>query len=326
MEEVVNQNSALRTPLDDILGSRGHILALRQLVELEGPTSPSELLKRTGLSRQGVYDVVGRLFESGILTYIGSGQRQLVKLRVDHPLSQAITELFASERKRYERLISRLHEEMKRLVHKPTSAWIFGKAAKGMDEYGDPLQIAVLGELKTIESQTDKLKDRIYQSGIEAEFDVTIDLRGVTVADLEFRSELTEDQIILLWGIEPKQFLKASSETSNGNHTHQDLDARSLADAKAWTQLLKRYPEIIPKTVKYLDSRIPKISSGEKKELQEWKHLLESMSLQRLQKFLLSDSERSVRLRQSLPFWQVLNENERADFHKLKSKQSEADE
>jgi hypothetical protein len=41
------------------------------------------------------------------------------------------------------------------------------------------------------------------------------------------------------------------------------------------------------------------------------------MPIQRLKKFLTSDTERSVRLRQSLPFWPVLNESERNKWKKL---------
>jgi len=56
------------------------------------------------------------------------------------------------------------------------------------------------------------------------------------------------------------------------------------------------------------------------KKLQEWKHILKSMSFQRLKKFLESDSERSARLRQSLLFWPVLNDSEGTELDKIKLK------
>ncbi|MDZ7694625.1 MAG: hypothetical protein U5K69_26480 [Balneolaceae bacterium] len=104
-----------------------------------------------------------------------------------------------------------------------------------------------------------------------------------------------------------------------GKRTHKDLDIQSHIDSKAWTELLKTYPEIIQRTIKYLEDRFPQISSGEKKELQEGKHILESMSFQRLKKFLESDSERSTRLRQSLSFWPVLKDSERIELENYKS-------
>jgi len=130
------------------------------------------------------------------------------------------------------------------------------------------------------------------------------------MADVESRPILNTNKIILLWGPDPQHYLAGSKDERGGKRTHQDLDKQSLIDSKAWTELLKTHPEIIQRTIKFLEDRIPKISSGEKKELQEWKHILESMSFQRLKKFLESDSERPTRLRQSLPFWPVLNDRE----------------
>jgi hypothetical protein len=83
--------------------------------------------------------------------------------------------------------------------------------------------------------------------------------------------------------------------------------------------LIKKYPGIIQRTINYLNNKVHEMNSGEKKELLEWRNILESMSYQRLKKFLESDTERSARLRQSLPFWQVLNKHERAKLEELKS-------
>lgn len=128
------------------------------------------------------------------------------------------------------------------------------------------------------------------------------------------------ENIILLWGTDPQHYLENSISERDGKSSHEDLDHQSLIDSKAWAELLKTYPEIIKRTIKYLEDRIPKISSGEKKALQEWKHILESMSLQRLKKFLESDSERSTRLRQSLPFWPVLKSSEREKLKDLNNR------
>ncbi|MDZ7681919.1 MAG: hypothetical protein U5J63_09485 [Fodinibius sp.] len=142
------------------------------------------------------------------------------------------------------------------------------------------------------------------------------------MADIESKSAIASENIILLWenGFH-YHHLETSKNYTDDKQTHKNLDNQSLIDSKAWTELLKRYPEIIQRTISYLEDRIPQISSGEKKELQEWKHILGSMSLQRLKKFLESDSERSSRLRQSLPFWPVLKDSERAKLEQLKSEQ-----
>ena len=315
MKKTNFKNSAFRNPLNDILGSKGHILILRELITLDIPINYAELIERTNLSRQGLYDVVDRLIETGALMHVGIGKQKLIQLRTDHPLSESIINLFTKEKKLYHSLLKELKEVIKNLDKQPKSAWIFGKIAQGTDEYGDPVQVAILGDMKSIDIITENFREKLYHSGIEQNYDITIDLRGITKADLETRSKLMEGNIILLYGVDPRSYLENLNKSGTQKRKkHTDFDARSLSDAEIWTKLLKKYPEIISKTLNHLENRIPQVSSGERKELQEWKHILESMSFQRLKKFLESDSERSVRLRQSLPFWEVLNERERSEL------------
>lgn len=323
MRPIKDHNSALKNPLNEILGYQANVRLLRCLVEAREAMSHSELADRTGLSLPGIHKVVTRMIETGIIQYIGSGKKQQIEIRNAHPLVPAIKELFKAEREYSDSLIKNLKETIKDLESKPKSAWIFGKVALGFDEYGDPIRIALLGDVKSIDKITDQFRDQLRNSGIEKEFDVTIDINGVTLADIESKPAIDIENIILLWGTDPQHYLENSINEKEGKSSHEDLDHQSLIDSKAWTELLKTYPEIIQRTIKYLDDRIPQISSGEKKELQEWKHILESMSLQRLKKFLESDSERSTRLRQSLPFWPVLKDNERTKLEKLKSEQKD---
>lgn len=323
MRPVKDNNSALKNSLNEILGYQANVRLLRCLVEAREAMSHSELADRTGLSLPGIHKVVTRMVETGIIQYTGSGKSQQVEIRNAHPIVPAIKELFKAEREYSDSLIEKLKETIKGLEPKPKSAWIFGKVALGSDEYGDPIRIALLGDVKSIDKITDQFKDQLYDFAIEKEFDVTIDINGVTLADIKSRTAIDMENIILLWGTDPQHYLVGSKNERDRKRSHGDLDHKSLIDAKAWTELLKTYPEIIQRTIRYLKNRIPEISTGEKQELQEWKHILESMSLQRLKKFLESDSERSTRLRQSLPFWPVLKNNERTKLEKLKSEQME---
>jgi len=323
MNESNNQHSALKFPLNDILGSKGHVKVLRRLSEAEHPMSPSELINKTSLSRQGVYDVVQRLVENGIVQYVGSGKQQQIILREEYPLADIISELFHKERKRYGDLIEEVKGLIEDLDMKPKSAWIFGKLAKKSDEYGDPVRIAILGDANTIDDITARFRERLYDKNIEQEFDITIDISGVTIADIESRPQIYGDNIIMLWGMAPQYYLSDWQEERGGKSSHQDFDQQSLLDAELWTELLKRNPGLIKRTVQDLQDRIQETRSGEKKELEEWKHILESMSFQRLKKFMESDSERATRLRQSLPFWPVLTENEREELMKIKSEKEE---
>jgi hypothetical protein len=232
--------------------------------------------------------------------------------------------LFSTETQHFKDLLDTMRLIMYNLKEQPQSAWIFGRTAEGKDEYGDPVQIAVLGKLKTVDSLTGEFREKLIQDKVESNFDVTIDIRGVTVADLETKPTLTEEGMIHLWGIDPKEYLNPQRDESDSVKSHKDHDERSLKESKIWTELLKSNPEIIPRTLSFLDKQFDKTPTGEKLELLQWKNLLENSSFQRLKKFMESDSEKAVRLRQSLPFWQVLTENEKNKFEQLKQESKES--
>jgi hypothetical protein len=48
------------------------------------------------------------------------------------------------------------------------------------------------------------------------------------------------------------------------------------------------------------------------KDIEEWRDILETYSIRRLSRFLISTSERANRLRQSNPFFAVLKPDERS--------------
>lgn len=316
-----NADSALRYPLSTLLGSRGHIGVLRELFNADSPLSHAALLERTDLSRQGVYDVVNRLTETGAVVFIGSGRQQLVTLRADYPFYGHLGVLFAAERDRFKRLQRALTEIIEGLSIKPESAWIFGPAAAGTDSYGEAVQVALLGSLDTIDKLTDEFRANLSARNLEETVDVTVESRGITKADLLTRPYLTEGAIIHIWGLHPLAEKAPSDGTSSQWKSHREIDQKQLNDSKAWSELLASYPEIIPRTVSYLEHEIPKRTSGEKQVLAEWKQILDKMPLQRLKKLIESDSQRANRLRQSLPFWPVLTEHERAKFVSLRQKE-----
>jgi hypothetical protein len=318
MKQASRQWGYLRHPLDHILGAKGHVAIIRELIHAGEPVSHSELIERSGLSRQGVYDVVDRLAQNGLVTYAGSGSRQLVTLRKNHPLYEALAGLFHRERHQFENLFDTLREIIRQNAPQPESAWVFGKTAPGLDEYGDPLQIALLGKPQAIDAIVRQFRDELNRRKIEATYDVTIDTRGVTRADLDSRPSLIEKGTIHLWGTDP--FVLSGNQPSHGSRvtSHRDFDEKSRPEATIWALLIRQYPDLVPRTLEWLNRRLEQPGNGESLEWQEWKHILESSSYQRLRKFLESDTERAVRLRQSLPFRMVLTDHELEQFEKLK--------
>lgn len=306
--------------MDTILGYPANIRLLRSLIETDKGMSASALAERTGLSVPGVHKVISRLIKTGIIKHEGSGRTQLIVLRHEHPMSGILMELFKAEKNNFETLIKEIKAGISELDIKPKSVWIYGKVAKRIDDYGDPLQIAIQDEAKKIDDITEKFKDQISKAGIEKKFDVTIEVRGVTSGEVE---SIMNPCKIMLWGFDPFYLYGGKNAEKGDFSSHQDLDNRALNDAGMWIIFLQIHPEVIERTKSYLQEKIQSESSGVKNELKEWYRLLEGISFQRLKKFMQSDSERSIRMRQSLPFWPVLNEAEREEFKSLAEKVNE---
>jgi len=314
MRPTSTPDSYLRNPLDQILGYPGNIQLLRTLIDTGRGMSTTEIAERTGLSVPGVHKVISRLLEAGVAQREGSGRTSKVIIREDHPLSPILTELFQTEKKKSQNLFKNLKKCVEELEVKPKSVWIYGNVAKGTDDYGDPLQISIYGHAKNIDKLTESYKDRLINNYVERNYDVTIEVRGVTSAEMDL---MMDTKKIMIWGFDPSQLSSGQSERKEGSMSHQELDARSLNDAGLWIDFLKKHPEVIERSKAYLKDKVQSERSGVRNELKEWYRLLKSMSFQRLKKFMQSDSERSTRLRQSLPFWPVLTESERKEFKSM---------
>ena len=321
MRPVADTNSALQSPLNEILGYQGNIRVLRCLTLRKTSISYTALADQTGISLPGVHKVVTRLHENGIISYRGSGKRQLITLREDYPLYSAISTLFHSEKNRFDDLINTVQKEVSQLGMHVKSAWIYGSVANGSDVYGDPVQLALLGESGTIDRITDELQKTIREHKIESKYDVSLEITGLSEADLAASKKTLTPGYLVIHGMDPIFFAADPTAFSEERVLHRDLERQSLQASKALGQLLLENAELIPRTLTQLNKRIEESNSGTGRELKEWKHLLESMSLRRIVKFLESDSDRSARLRQSNPFWIALTRKERERLHQLISKQ-----
>jgi len=92
-------------------------------------------------------------------------------------------------------------------------------------------------------------------------------------------------------------------------HSRHDEKARLLGVAVA--EKLKRDPGLVPKARRHVTQRLKRASPQERKELMEWKRLLESTQPARLRRFLVASTDRATRLRQTLPLLEILNPRER---------------
>ncbi|MDZ7720647.1 MAG: winged helix-turn-helix domain-containing protein [Balneolaceae bacterium] len=234
MRSVAKSNSSLKVPLNDILGYQANIRVLRYLTIHPASVSYSELAKQTGITLPGIHKTVKRLIETGIIVYAGSGKQQLITLRTEHPLSGIITELFKKEDEYFKKLKKSIKNQIDRLQVEIFAAWIYGKVADGCDEYGDPLQIAVLGKADTVDRAAEELRNYLFKSDIEADFDVTIELNGMTPADLEVSKKTLTGRIIHLYGMDPIIYAEGRGFFTEKAENHQNLDKRSQLAGKAW--------------------------------------------------------------------------------------------
>ena len=95
---------------------------------------------------------------------------------------------------------------------------------------------------------------------------------------------------------------------------HEDSDSRLLQIAAIIEKRLKRDPGIAETAKAWVERRLLSAEGSERLALREWQDLLRSNSVSRLRRILVQDDERGRRLRQSLPFLEVLSPGERADL------------
>ena len=109
MRPIGIQRSAVRYPLDEILGSAARVRLVRVLVhEVEMPLGVADAARFAGLTPAGARKALGRLAESGLVERVGSGRAQKWGPKKGQTITQALRELFAQEQRRYEDLVARL--------------------------------------------------------------------------------------------------------------------------------------------------------------------------------------------------------------------------
>jgi DNA-binding transcriptional ArsR family regulator len=305
--------SALLSPLNDMLGTEANVRLLRVLSLTRTPIAAGELAARADLNRTSVYPALGVLEQAGIVAFVGTGAQRQVRLRTTHPLASPLRALFRAEARRVEDLLTSLREAARTLEPAPTSVWIEGPVLAHEDRPGDALVCCVLADPAALPGLVDELSERVVS--IERAADVTIEVRGTTRSELLARSDEDAASLrdaILLAGV-PPDGLRPDVGRARARvirlHDEHDVRARRLALAIAIK--LKRDPELVRVAREQLEKRSRAASPRERRELREWTRILTTMSPGRLQRFLTEPGERATRLRQTLPLLGVLSPAER---------------
>lgn len=311
MRPLKHRGSRWLQPLDEILGAPAHVRLLRVLALRRTALTAGELAKHAFLTRTSIYPVLRQLEQAGVVEFVGAGTRKLVQLRTRHVLSRILRDLFHTEARRFEELTTALRELFSQLPHRPLSAWV---GATDEASSGDALCVYVVTRPEDLEQTTDDLNAHL--AAIERKHDVQIAVRGLTRSELDTLPDArlqTLSNPVVIAGVPPTALTARSRSTARdstlGSHHAHDARARRLALAIA--AKIRRDPGLIAIAEDHVKQRARHAGAGERRELMEWARILSTMSPARLQRFLVEDSERAVRLRQTLPTLSLLSPAER---------------
>ncbi len=314
MRPTKRPQSALRYPLNHILGTEAAVRVLRVVLLSDIPIGISELARRAELQASGVARVCTRLEDLGVIEAVGRGAHGRQYRRAQRlAFASQLVALFSEERNRAQQIIADLRSAVHNLSR---AAWIEGPVALGTDRPGDVIVVGIVVEPGEVERA--RVQAWRHLLHVQQKHDLTIELNVLTMADLKTagRARHAElDRVLLLAGPAPLDLVRAASpprkEAAPRVRHHGDLDARSRELARAIADRVRRDPSIVEDAKRFLERRIPSASPAERLELEEWQGILDSMSIPRLCRFLVRDDARATRLRQSLPFLGVLSAKER---------------
>jgi predicted transcriptional regulator len=303
MRPIVSKQNPLRYPLNELLGTRAHVRLLRVMAnEVDGSLTASDAAKRAGLTVPGAQKALRKLFRSGFVSRVGGGQKHQYEIRCSDQLMQIVLELFETEKDRYEQLLTAIKKEIKNLTPHPRAAWIqaFPK------EIGASLTLGLLHETRHLTNCIRKLRTQLNQ--VENVFDLTIEIEGYTKADI---SDLSFEGFTALYGVLPSLESPIRQQIKNPL-THREKDLRMHGLSRKLADAIEQDASLVRRAIEHIARLLKEDQGMATKDIREWRDILEMYSIQRLSRFLTSTSERANRLRQSNPFFAVLNPDERA--------------
>jgi len=303
MRPIVSEQDPLRYPLNELFGTRAHVRLLRVMAnEVDGPLTVSDVAKRAGLTVPGAQKALGRLFRAGFISRVGGGRKHQYAIRCPDRLMQIALELFQAEKDRYEQLFTTIKKEIKTLVPHPHAAWVQSFSQK----IGEPLTIGLLHETRHLTNCVRQLRTKLNQ--VENDFDLTIELEGYTKADI---FDLNLDNITALYGIMPTPD-RLPQQQIKTPLTHREKDRRTHVLSRKLAKAIEQDPSLLLRAKDHIDQLLKEDQGMATRDLMEWRDILDKYSIQRLSRFFISSSERANRLRQSNPFFAVVNFDEQA--------------
>lgn len=304
--------TALETPLNWVFSSEANVRILRELSLAGSPLSKSEIARRSGISLGGVVKALPRLFDTSVVVPVGTGRRQIVAIRDEHPLSGTLRLLFRTEALQKQHLVAELTNMLAKSEVPIRSAWLDESRRTSPRA---PLAVGVLAGSADVSAIQDALRPKLAE--LSMQLGVSLELSVHTLPDLATLSPGDRERlknVAPLYGPNPVLF-SPDAEAPRPRRlstTHADREAESLRRAMWVVDMLDRDPALPDRAQSWIVHRLRTASQREAADLQEWLHLLEGAPIPTLQYVLLRVDERSNRLRQTNPFIMALSSEERA--------------
>lgn len=295
MRPIAIEQNVIRYPLNELLGTPANVRLMRMLAdEVIGPIGASEAAERTGLTLAGARRALVRLAKTGFVQRVGGGRSHRYVLRESDPITNTIRELFQNESKRYRVLRSQVREAVENLPE-IQAAWIDSPPT----QIGKPLQIGILSDSRSLVYLGDQVRNRLAE--VEREFDLIIEIRTFSQADAP---DLFLEGAELLAGY-------IDTGISSSDRTHAERDERAAQFSSAIAKILDSDPSLIKRASRYLEFLLEDSQGSASHDIREWHDILTRYSTQRIKDFLVAETPRAKRLRQSSPFFAVLDTKER---------------
>jgi hypothetical protein len=266
---------------------------LRALERDRAPLSVRELARRAGEHLRSAQVAVARLSEQGLVERVGSGPQQLIQWNPRHPLAAALSALFVAERQRSDRILEQLAQLARRHAQAADFVWMY--------EHESTLRIGILGHSGDIDSQVDAFRQALVP--LMRDEMLVIEVQGWTAADLTTAgvnpAGESTSSVIPLWGVMPAQW--NASKKSFERRSHQQIDAELKERATRLAALVQSRPELLRLAKEEVERELQRADAFAAKNLREWSQILEAMVPSTFARWLTSDGEQALRLRQSLP-------------------------
>lgn len=299
MQPIAIPQDAVRTPLNEVFGTKANVRLLRLLAhEVAGPIGAPDAAEQVGLTEAGARRALRRLARTGFVEVVGGGRTQLFRLRESDALARQIRELFQAEEARHQAFIHDLREALAPLSEIDL-AWIEASSTA----VGEPVYVGIMAGAQALTHLEGVVRERI--APVEGRYDVTIEIQLRTHAEVDHPSLRSKTVLVG----HPRA--EGARRSPSGSESHGARVERSRRISEAIARMLRQDSSLRQRAERHVERLLSADQGAAVHDLKEWREILTHYSMQRLLDFIVADTPRAARLRQSSPFFAVLTHDER---------------